>query len=138
MVLHGPGLHPWPYALGRGAEVLGEMARHFQEMLLLDEECGQAAWMGRQGLRQGDAASVVAAFLTGGVDLCLLVDSPCSSAEAAGAVAAAWRCGAWIQRVGDAPCELEALVKASVPGDATDVLDDLWESFTGGPLPLDS
>jgi len=110
MVLHGPGLHPWPYALGRGAEVLGEMARHFQEMLLLDEECGQAAWMGRQGLRQGDAASVVAA----------------------------WRCGAWIQRVGDAPCELEALVKASVPGDATDVLDDLWESFTGGPLPLDS
>jgi hypothetical protein len=135
MILHGEGWHPWPAPRTRGAEVLGELARHFQEILFVDDAEGQAAWMGRRGLRQGDAASLVGDFLRGGLDLGLVVEAPCQSAEGASALALAWRAGAWIQRVGDPPCELEALVKASLPGDAQRQLGELWECFTGGPAP---
>lgn len=135
MVLHGPGLHPWPYALNRGGEVLGEMARHFQELLVLDEEQGLATWQGRRGLQQGDAASLPGAFMCGGLDLCLIVGATCQTAEAAGAVAAAWRSGAWIQGLGDPRCELEALVKGRVDGPASLLLDEVWDAFTSGADP---
>lgn len=135
MVLHGAGWHPWPQPRTRGSELLGEMARHFQNILLVDEDEGQAAWAGQHGLRHGDAGSLVKDFMLGGMDLCLVVEAPCHAPECAAALALAWRANAWIQRVGGAPCELEALVKATLPGEAELLLEELWERFTGGPAP---
>lgn len=132
LVVCGPGLFPWPRPERRGAEVLWEMARFYAEILLLDEESGQAAWEGRAGRVEGDAASLGARFLAGGADLCLVAGAPCATPEAAGAVVAAWRAGVWLAEAGEAPGELAPLVHAACRGWPDAVLDEVWEAVLRG------
>jgi hypothetical protein len=131
LVVCGPGCYPAPRPLARGAEVLGEMARYFHGILLLDEECGQALLVDGDGAREGDAASLGARFLRGGADLGLAAGARLESPEAAGAWAAAWRGGTWLAELGP-PSELAALAREALRGDVDELLDRLWERFLSG------
>ena len=131
LLVCGPGFYPAPRVATRGAEIVAEMARYYRDLLLLDEETGQALWLAGVERREGDAASLSASFLRGGADLCLAVGARLETTEAAGAWAAAWRAGAWLVEIGP-PTELDALARECLRGDPELLLDDLWESFLQG------
>ncbi|MDP2361547.1 MAG: hypothetical protein Q8O14_12495 [bacterium] len=107
------------------------MSRFFEDVLLVDEESGAAAWHGRQGLLQGDAGSLAKRFLTLGADLCLVAGAPCRTPEVAAVVVAAWRAGVRIVELGPAPSELAPLAGERVDGSTEELLEDLWDRFLG-------
>lgn len=131
LLVCGPGFYPAPRVATRGAEIVAEMARYYRDLLMLDEESGQALWLAGLERREGDAASLSASFLRGGADLCLAVGARLETTEAAGAWAAAWRAGAWLVEIGP-PTELAALAREGLRGDAEKSLDGLWECFLSG------